>query len=150
MRPNASRRKSLFGLRLRLHRRTVIGWTADFFRLAWSLLYWNARKSCFRLRGGARRAPRQHPRDSGRALETQCEACLHWDRPARFARVCPLLVATPVGLRCSARAVDVRPFWGRAGRYFGGVLAGIYLFGALSFFAFLRTIGYPISIVHVV
>ena len=49
-----------------------------------------------------------------------------------------------------AHAVDVRPFWGRAGRYFGGVLAGIYLFGALSFFAFLRTIGYPISIVHVV
>lgn len=128
----------------------MIGWSADFFRLAWSLLYWNARKSWFRLKGRGRRAPCQHPSDSGRALETQCEACLHWDRPARFARVCPLLVTTPVGLRCSAHAADVRPFWGRAGRYYGSVLAGIYLFGALGVFAFLRTIGYPISIVHVV
>lgn len=59
-------------------------------------------------------------------------------------------MTTLAGLRCSAHAADVRPFWGRAGRYYGGVLAGIYLVGALGVFALLRTIGYPVSAVHVV
>ncbi|MBC7367796.1 MAG: hypothetical protein H7343_13460 [Undibacterium sp.] len=127
----------------------VIGWLADFFRFVWALLYWNTRKSWFQLGGRRGRSPCQNPSDSGRAFETQCEACLQWDRPARFARVCPLLVATPQGLRCSVDTPRVRPFWGRVLRYVGGSLLGLYLIGAIGIFVFLRTIGYPISIFHV-
>jgi hypothetical protein len=92
--------------------------------------------------------PCQSLSDSGRAFETGCEACLHWSRPAKFKRVCPLLVETADGLRCSADTVNVRPFWGRAFGFYGGTLAGIYLTGVLIAFAFLRTVGYPISVVH--
>ena len=127
----------------------VTGWIADFFRFAWGLIYWNARKTWFRLGSRGMRAPCQHPSDSGRAMETHCEACVHWHRPARFSRVCPLLVATPNGLRCSAHSVDVRPFWGRALGYYGGSALGVYLAVALGVFVFLRAVGYPISIVHV-
>ena len=76
----------------------MTGWIADFFRLAWGLLYWNYRKSWFRLRRGRARCPCQSPSDSGRALETVCEASLSWHKHANFRRVCPLLVDTP-GLR---------------------------------------------------
>ena len=127
----------------------VLGWLADLFRLAWGLLYWNTRKSWFQLRRGRARCPCQSPSDSGRAFETFCEASLAWDRPGRFRRVCPLLVATPQGLRCSADTADVRPFWGRAFGYYGGTLLALYLAGAIAVFTSLRIIGYPISIVHV-
>jgi hypothetical protein len=127
----------------------VLGWLVDFFRLAWGLLYWNTRKSLFRLRRGHTHSPCQSASDSGRAMETGCDACLHWAKPARFKRVCPLLVDTPDGLRCSANRADVRPFWGIAGRYYGGTLLAIYAAGVLGVFGFLRNIGYPISIVHV-
>lgn len=63
--------------------------------------------------------------------------------------MCPLLVQTPSGLRCSAQTADVRPFWGRFFGYYGGVLAALYLSGAIGIFAVLRTVGYPVSIVHV-
>jgi hypothetical protein len=127
----------------------VTGWFADFFRLAGGLLYWNTRKSWFRLRRGRARCPCQSPSDSGRALETQCEACLHWASVERFRRVCPLLVSTPQGWRCSADTADVRPFWGRAFRYYGGALGAVYLAGVIAIFIFLRSVGYPVSIVHV-
>lgn len=127
----------------------MIGWLADSLRLVWGLFYWNTRKSWFQLRGRSGRSPCQNPSDSGRAFETQCEACLHWNRPARFARVCPLLITTPKGLRCSANTPDVRPFWGRTFRYIGGSLLGLYLAGAIGLFIFLRIIGYPVSILHV-
>jgi hypothetical protein len=127
----------------------VIGWFADFFRFVWGLFYWNTRKSFFLLRGHRGRSPCQNPSDSGRAYETHCDACMHWDRPARFARVCPLLAATPQGLRCTVNTAGVRPFWGRAGRYIGSSLLGIYLAGAIGIFIFLRIIGYPVSIFHV-
>ena len=42
-------------------------WLGDFRRLAWGLLYWNVRKSLFRIRGAGGAAPCQHPSDSGRA-----------------------------------------------------------------------------------
>lgn len=127
----------------------MIGWCADFFRFVWGLFYWNTRKSWFQLHGRQGRSPCQNPSDSGRAYETHCDACLHWDRPARFARVCPLLAATPQGLRCSANTGEVRPFWRRVGGYAGGSLVGIYLAGAIGIFIFLRVIGYPVSIAHV-
>ncbi len=125
------------------------GWLADFLRLAWGLLYWNTRKSWFRLRRGHARCPCQSPSDSGRALETQCDACLHWASARRFRRVCPLLVETPQGWRCSANTADVRPFWGRAFGYYGGTAAAFYLACVIAVFVFLRAVGYPVSIIHV-
>lgn len=128
----------------------MTGRLADLFRLAWGLLYWNARKSWFQLRRGRSPCPCQSPSDSGRAFETGCDACLSWHQPKHFRRVCPLLVETPDGLRCSVNTDDVRPFWGRALGVYGGTLAGLYLAAALGIFIFLRTVGYPISIVHLV
>ncbi len=127
----------------------MLGWLADLFRLVWGLLYWNLRKAWFRRGRGRARCPCQNPSDSGRAFETSCEACVNWDEPVRFRRVCPLLVTTPKGLRCSANTADVRPFWLRVAGWYGGTLFAIYLTGAIAVFTFLRTIGYPISIVHV-
>lgn len=128
----------------------MLGWIADLFRLAGGLIYWNTRKAWFQRSRGRASCPCQSPSDSGRAFETNCEACISWSSPARFRRVCPLLVPTPKGLRCSVDSAAVRPFWRRAFGYYGGTLLGLYLAGAIAVFAFLRTIGYPISIVHVV
>jgi len=127
----------------------VPGRFADFFRLAGGLLYWNTRKSWFQLRRGRSPCPCQSPSDSGRAFETQCEASLHWASAERFRRVCPLLVQTPQGWRCSVHTADVRPFWGRAFGYYGGALAAIYLTGVLCVFTFLRLVGYPVNVFHV-
>ena len=129
--------------------RGVTGWLADFFRFAWGLLYWNTRKSWFRWRRGRVACPCQSPSDSGRAFETQCEASMSWNEQLRFRRVCPLLVKTENGLRCSANTADVRPFWGRTFGYYGGTAATIYLVLVLGTFAFLRTVGYPVSVLHV-
>jgi tetratricopeptide (TPR) repeat protein len=127
----------------------VIGWFADLFRLAWGLLYWNTRKSLFRLRRGRTRPPCQSPSDSGRAMETHCDACLHWHKPARFQRVCPLLAMGKDGWVCSANAAEVRPFWGGFVRYYGATLVATYTVIVLTVFVFLRTVGYPVSILHV-
>lgn len=127
----------------------MLGTLADFFRLWWGLLFWNARKSWFRLRRGRSPCPCQSPSDSGRAFETHCDACTTWARPARFRRVCPLLVDTPNGLRCSADTPDVRPFWLRAFGFYGGGALAVYLVGAVTVFIVLRAIGYPVNIVHV-
>ena len=127
----------------------MTGWFADFFRLAWGLLYWNTRKSWFQLRRGRARCPCQSPSDSGRALETHCDAVVHWAKARRFRRVCPLLVETPDGWRCSAHTADVRPFWRRAFAYYGGSLAAVYLTGAIGVFIFLRVVGYPVNIIQV-
>ncbi len=74
---------------------------------------------------------------------------MQWSRPIRFQRVCPLLVETLDGLRCSANTTDVRPFWGRTLRYYGGVLGTLYVIAVLAVFVFLRTIGYPVSILDI-
>jgi hypothetical protein len=127
----------------------VLGWFADLFRLVWGLFYWNTRKAWFQWRRDSARCPCQNPSDSGRAYETGCEACVTWNRQARFRRVCPLLVDTPNGLRCAADTAEVRPFWKLAAGYYGGTLLGVYAIAVLSVFIFLRTVGYPVSIVHV-
>lgn len=127
----------------------MIGWLADFFRLWWGLIYWNTRKTWFQRRRGRSACPCQSPSDSGRAFETHCEACIPWAKPSRFRRVCPLLVDTKDGLRCSADTAQVRPFWGRFFAYYGGSAIALYLIGAIAVFAFLRSVGYPVSIVHV-
>lgn len=114
----------------------------DFFRFWWSLFYWNARKTAFVLRRRRGRAPCQHPSDSGKSMETGCEACLTWGRPGRFKRVCPLLVRHEGGWRCSVDSGAVRPFWGRAAGY--GALAAItgYAALALALLVTFRSIGY--------
>ena len=73
-----------------------------------------------------------------------------WHTPLRFRRVCPLLVETPRGLRCSVNAPEVRPFWYRMFGYYGAAIAALYLAAAIGVFIFLRSIGYPITIVHLV
>jgi hypothetical protein len=123
------------------------GWLADFFLFCWGLFYWNARKTLFRWRGG--HCPCQNPSDSGRALETTCDACLHWRQPARFRRVCPLLVITPNGLRCSVNTKDVRPFWARAAGFYSGALVASGLAAVLGAFVLLRGIGYPVRFIAV-
>lgn len=59
-----------------------------------------------------------------------------------------MLVQTPNGLRCSADVRDVRPFWGRALRYYATAAATLYLVAIITVFIFLRSVGYPISIIH--
>jgi len=124
----------------------VIGWTADFFRFWWALTYWNARKTWFRLNGAHRDScPCQTFSDSGLALDSRCEAVAHWKEPKRFRKVCPLLVETRDGWRCSVDAERVRPFWGRAFLFGGGALLGLYLLGSVALYATLRTTGYQLS-----
>ncbi len=113
------------------------------------MLYWNTRKSLFRMRRGRVAPPCQSPSDSGRAYETRCDACLQWAKQERFRRVCPLLVETSEGLRCSVDSPAVRPFWGIAFRWYGGSALAIYAVAVLTVFGFLRTIGYPVSILQV-
>ncbi len=124
-------------------------WLADIFRLYWALIYWNTRKSWFSLRRGRVACPCQAKSDSGRAYETRCEASITWNRAGRFHRVCPYLQHAPGGLFCGANTSEVRPFWGRAARIYGITLLSIYLTGAVGVFVVLRTIGYPVSIVHI-
>ncbi len=123
-----------------------MGWFSDFFRLAWGFLYWNTRKTVYRLRGTRGQCPCQHPSDSGRAWETGCAAMIHWHSPARFRRLCPLLQKNEAGLwRCSVDSREVRPFWGRAVAFYGTAVATVYLMATLGVFIFMRTVGYPVS-----
>ena len=46
---------------------SVIGWIADFLRLAWSLLYWNTRKTLWPRRGRGGRTYGQNPREAGQS-----------------------------------------------------------------------------------
>ncbi|RRK01500.1 hypothetical protein Ga0100231_001515 [Opitutaceae bacterium TAV4] len=123
-----------------------MGWFTDFFRLAWGFFYWNARKTAWKVRSTRGRCPCQHPSDSGRAWETGCEALAGWNSPVRFRRLCPLLQRTEAGLwRCSVNRSDVRPFWGRALAFHGGVALVLYLVVTLGAFTFLRTVGYAVT-----
>jgi hypothetical protein len=57
-------------------------------------------------------------------------------------------VETADGLRCSVNTAEVRPFWGRAIAAYAGTFGAIYVSVVLAIFIFLRTVGYPISVVH--
>lgn len=86
--------------------------------------------------------PCQTYSDSGHALDSRCDAIIDWSQPARFRRVCPLLVQTPQGWRCSVNAESVRPFWGRALAY-GSVLGlSLYLAGTVAVYTVLCTARY--------
>lgn len=128
----------------------MAGWITDFFLFWWALLYWNARKTWFRLHGAHRDAcPCQVFSDSGHALDSRCSAVENWRNPARFRRVCPLLTETKDGWRCGVDAERVRPFWGRAVLFGGGALLALYLAGTVAVFAFLRTANYETTYVTV-
>lgn len=129
----------------------MTGRIGDFFRFWWALFYWNTRKAWFRIRGAHRDdCPCQNVSDSGLAFETRCDAVIHWHRPDRFRRVCPLLKETPEGLRCSVEAEGVRPFWGRAAAYAGGTLLALYLAGTVAAYVALRAAHYDTSYLVVV
>ncbi len=125
----------------------MLGWISDVFRISWSFLYWNFRKTLFRTGRGTSPCPCQNLSDSGRAGETGCDAALHFNNPARFRIVCPLLRPNADGkLKCSVDAKDVRPFWARVFLiYFGsiGLVVGGLVFSA---YGALRYIGYPVTV----
>lgn len=124
----------------------VMGFLGDLLRLAVALIYWNARKAAFRAGGAVGRCRCQNPSDSGEAMRTGCEAMVHWARPERFRRVCPLLARNSSGdWVCSVGERDVRPFWGRAIAWYAGTAAVVALAAVLVVFGVMRWIGYPVS-----
>lgn len=124
----------------------MIGWIADFFRFWWALGYWNTRKTWFRLNGAHRDScPCQEESDSGLALDSRCAAVLAWRDPRRFRRVCPLLVQTKDGWRCSVDAERVRPFWLRAFLFAGGAAVILYLVATVGVFVALKATGYDVA-----
>jgi hypothetical protein len=102
------------------------------------LFYWNARKTSYRLHGG--RCPCQNQSDDPVPGRVRCDAASHWHEPGRFRVICPLLVATPQGWRCSVAPAGVRPFWGRVFALLAGTLLGLYLAGVIAVFATLRIV----------
>lgn len=125
-------------------------WLSDSVRFVWALFYWNLRKTLYVRRGRTGRCPCQNESDDSIAGRVRCDAILFWHEPQRFTRVCPLLVRTPDGWKCSVHASQVRPFWGRAMRFGVLSLLTVYLAGTLAVFAGLRiTTGVPVGWWHV-
>jgi hypothetical protein len=124
----------------------VKAWIGDSFLFAWALVYWNARKTWWRLRKQRGVCPCQNPSDSGRAGETGCEAIVYWHNPARFKKVCPLLMRAPDGRWvCSVQTKEVRPFWGRAWGYAGAATGIGAVVTFVTVFSIMRLIGYEVS-----
>lgn len=122
-------------------RRTAAQWSgavADAFRTAFAFVYWNARKQAYIGRGRRGRCPCQNPSDDSVPGRVRCNAMLLWESPARFRRVCPLLVKNDYGWCCTVASSDVRPFWGRAFAWYGGVVAAVGLIALLGSMAVLR------------
>lgn len=113
-------------------------WGADTLRFVHAAFYWNWRKWKFRRRGATGGCPCQNPSDEAKLGLVRCDVVLLWNQPARFRPLCPLLVHTPEGWRCSVPAKEVRPFWGRAFGIVGLTLVGLYAVLSFSVFATLR------------
>ncbi|GAB5562029.1 MAG: hypothetical protein SynsKO_36760 [Synoicihabitans sp.] len=127
--------------------RKVLGWITDFFRIVWGFLYWNSRKSLYRLKRRRGVCPCQNQSDSGKAGVTGCDAAMGFTRPARFRVVCPLLKPAEDGrLMCSVDANEVRPFWGRVIAAITLGIVGSYASIVLAVFLFLQQVGYPVTI----
>lgn len=130
--------------------RRAFDWLADAGRFGGALFYWNARKTAYVARGRRGHCPCQNESDDSVPGHVRCEAVLHWHDPARFRPICPLLVSTPDGWRCSVHAAQVRPFWGRVAGWGLGVGLALYLAGVIAIFAFLRGVGgAPVSFAQV-
>lgn len=123
--------------------RRLANWLGDAARCVWALLYWNARKSRYVLGKRRGRCPCQDPSDSGTSGLAHCDAVIHLNKPMRFRHVCPLLVpgSDGKGAFCSVPASQVRPFWGRAFKFFGGSLLVFYIAGTSVFFIGMRATG---------
>jgi tetratricopeptide (TPR) repeat protein len=121
----------------------ILGAVGDGLKLLGQLLALNGRKSWWILRGRQSNAPCQHPSDSGRAGESECEACKSLAVPGRLRAVCPLLKSTKSGWVCSADSARVRPFWGRSCFVYASLLATLYLGAATATYSGMRFVGYP-------
>lgn len=122
--------------------RRVGNWLADSLRFAGAMFYWNTRKSLFFVRNRTGHCPCQNQSDDSVPGRVRCDAILHWHEPARFQRICPLLVNTPAGWRCSVHESQVRPFWGRVVRWCALSLLALYLTGSIAAFVGLRVVGH--------
>lgn len=122
--------------------RKAAGWLADSLRFPGALVYWNWRKSWFAWRGRRDRCPCQDQSDDSVPGRVRCEAVIPWRDPARFRGVCPLLVQTPQGWRCSVHASAVRPFWGRAARWYLAAALALYLGGVTAGWLGLRLVSH--------
>lgn len=128
-----------------MHRRAG-HWLFDSLRFAGAMFYWNTLKSLFLLRKRTGHCPCQNISDDSIPGHVRCDAILHWHAPARFQRICPLLVNTPDGWRCSVHAREVKPFWGRVVRWCALSLLIFYLAGIVVAFVGLRVVGHaPVS-----
>jgi len=117
-------------------------WLADLLRLPLSALHWNARKTWYVVRGRRGPCPCHDPSDSGAAGQTRCLAVLHWRSPARFKRVCPLLVQTGHGWCCRVSSATVRPFWGRVLAVAALLGTAVYTLGGFAALGLLHRTGY--------
>ena len=105
------------------------------------MFYWNIRKSVYVWRGRRGHCPCQNESDDNVAGRVRCEAILHWHNPARFKKVCPLLIDTAEGWRCSVQAAQVRPFWGLVIRWTALAAVALYLAGVSSVYLGMRLLG---------
>jgi hypothetical protein len=121
--------------------RRATGWVADAVRAPGALFYWNWRKGRYVRRGRRDVCPCQALSDDSVPGRVRCDAALHWNEPGRFRKICPLLVATPEGWRCSVPASEVRPFWGRAFQWLLVTAFVLYFAGATITWAGLRAVG---------
>lgn len=129
----------------------VKGWLSDMLRTVWAMFYWNTRKTFFVARRRRGQCPCHNPSDSGKPLETGCEAVTQWDRPERFKRVCPLLTRNEKGRWvCSVSPEKVRPFWRRVFAYLGGAVGAVVLVATLIVYGGMRYIGYEVSVRQII
>ena len=119
----------------------LLNWLADTGYFVGGMFYWNLRKSAYVWRERRGRCPCQNESDDSIPGHVRCDAVLDWHNPARFQKICPLLVASPDGWRCSVHASAVRPFWGRVFSWLALSLLGLYLAGTLAVFVGLRAVG---------
>lgn len=119
-----------------------MGAVRDGLRGLWALIYWNLRKTWHVVRGRKGATPCQHWHDVEDGVPPRCEAVWHWDSPGRFHHVCPALVRTADGWRCSAAPAQVRPFWGRMVAVYAVLMAGLYLGATGGLWLLWRTVGY--------
>ena len=127
-------------------------WLADTGRLLTAFLYWNARKTAYAARGRTGHCPCQNPSDDDVPGKVRCDAVAHWNDPARFRAVCPLLVRNESQREwcCSVDHRGVRPFWGRAAAWFCGLVLGGYVLSVLAAFLVLRFLaGVPVTLPQV-
>lgn len=107
------------------------GWT-DYLRLPWAHLEWNLRKSLWLRRGRSGPCPCLNPSDPHGPARARCDAIIHWQLPARFQRVCPLLVKAEGEWRCAGGRDGARPYWARALRFHAILLGSLGLTALLA------------------